>query len=143
MVAEARAFPVDARGAPGPFRVGVTSAMAPLPAWKQKADFLFVQVGFSIERLVEWRASIEFGGPVFAGVLVVASAAMARKLSSEVAELAVPEELISLVDRDSEAGVEAGCSLVCAIRDSGRFDGVHLIPVSRYRDVASRLERLL
>jgi hypothetical protein len=26
-----------------------------------------------------------------------------------------------------------------AIRDSGAFDGVHLIPVSRYRDVESRL----
>jgi hypothetical protein len=30
-----------------------------------------------------------------------------------------------------------------AIRDSGAFDGVHLIPVSKYREVAARLERQL
>ena len=29
------------------------------------------------------------------------------------------------------------------IRDSGAFEGVHLVPVSRYRDVAARLEQLL
>jgi len=27
-----------------------------------------------------------------------------------------------------------------AIRESGAFEGVHLIPVSRYREVAARLE---
>jgi len=32
---------------------------------------------------------------------------------------------------------------VLAIRDSGAFDGVHLIPVTRYREVAARLEQLL
>jgi hypothetical protein len=26
------------------------------------------------------------------------------------------------------------------IRDSGAFDGVHLIPVARYREVAAQLE---
>jgi hypothetical protein len=29
---------------------------------------------------------------------------------------------------------------VSEIRDSGAFDGVHLIPVSRYREMAQRLE---
>ena len=29
------------------------------------------------------------------------------------------------------------------IRDSGAFEGVHLIPVARYREVAARLERML
>jgi methylenetetrahydrofolate reductase (NADPH) len=28
-----------------------------------------------------------------------------------------------------------------ALRDSGAFDGVHLVPVARYREVALRLER--
>jgi hypothetical protein len=27
------------------------------------------------------------------------------------------------------------------VRDSGAFDGVHLVPVTRYREVAARLER--
>jgi hypothetical protein len=30
-----------------------------------------------------------------------------------------------------------------SIRESGAFDGVHLVPVSRYRAVAARLEQLL
>ncbi|HEY6738192.1 MAG TPA: methylenetetrahydrofolate reductase, partial [Actinopolymorphaceae bacterium] len=31
-----------------PFRVGVTSGLRPLPAWKRSADFLFVQIGFDL-----------------------------------------------------------------------------------------------
>jgi hypothetical protein len=54
----------------------------------------------------------------------------------------VQAEVISRIDRDSSGGVEPACSLVDEIRDSGRFYGVHLIPVSRYRDVATRVERL-
>jgi 5,10-methylenetetrahydrofolate reductase len=141
MMAEARAFPVDRGAGAGRFRIGVTTGLTPLPAWKQEADFLFVQVGFSVSKLVEWRSSIAFDGDVFAGVMVVSSAAMARKLSADVPQLAVPDEIVSLIERDPDAGVDVGCSLVKAVRDSGCFDGVHLIPVSRYRDVASRLER--
>jgi len=36
--------------------------------------------------------------------------------------------------------VEATCQQVLQIRDSGAFDGVHLIPVARYREVAAQLE---
>jgi hypothetical protein len=32
--------------------------------------------------------------------------------------------------------------LVSAIRDSGAFAGVHVIPVTRYREVAARFEPL-
>ncbi len=143
MMSEARSFPVGRTGTVGGFRVGVTTGLTPLPAWKAGADFLFVQVGFSVERLMEWRASIDFGGQCFAGVMVVASAAMARKLATDVPQLAVPDEVITRIDRDRDAGVELACDLVARIRDSGQFDGVHLIPVSRYRDVASRLEGIL
>ena len=143
MMAEARAFPVDRGSAAGRFRIGVTSGLGPLPAWKRDADFLFVQVGFSLAKLAEWRASIDFDGAVHAGVMVVSSAAMARKLTAEVPQLAVPEDVVALIERDPDAGVDVACSLVAAVRDSGCFDGVHLIPVSRYRDVASRLERIL
>ena len=41
------------------------------------------------------------------------------------------------IERDPVAGVELACDLVARIRDSGAFDGVHLIPVSRYREVAA------
>jgi len=143
MIHEARAFNGWRSGRSEPFRVGVTSGLAPLPGWKMEADFLFVQVSFSLSELVEWRESIEFPGPVFAGVMVVPSAAMARKLTADIPELAVPEELVDLIDTDPDAGVDAACRLVSQIKDSNNFDGVHLIPVSRYRETARQLERSL
>ena len=79
----------------------MTSGLIPVPAWKQQADFLFVQVGFSVDQLLKWRSSIDFPGDVFAGVMVVPSAAMARKLSADVPQLAVPEEVLSRIDRDA------------------------------------------
>jgi 5,10-methylenetetrahydrofolate reductase len=143
MISEARAFRSSDPTSASPFRVGVASGLGPLPAWKADADFLFVQVGFSIDPLLAWRASVDFTGPVFAGVMVIASAPMARKLSADVPQLAVPGEIIDMIERDRSAGVELACDLVAEIRDSGAFEGVHLIPVSRYREIASRLESRL
>jgi 5,10-methylenetetrahydrofolate reductase len=139
MIEELRSFPFE--GAGRPFRVGVTAGGASFPAWKRNADFVFVQVSFSLEEALERRAAIDFDGPVYAGVMVVPSAAMAAKLSTDVAQLAVPGSWVEAIDRDPNAGLELACDLVAAIRDSGAYDGVHLIPVSRYREVAVRLER--
>lgn len=50
---------------------------------------------------------------------------------------------MDLLERDRNAGVELACDTVLEIRNSGAFDGVHLVPVGRYRDVSARLERLL
>jgi 5,10-methylenetetrahydrofolate reductase len=140
MISEARRFAADPeRGLDG-LQVGVTSRLGPLPAWKQEADFLFVQVSFSTTALLEWRSQVVFDGPVFAGVMVPASATMARKVSADIPQLAVPDALIESLDIDADAGVEFACQMVRDIRASGAFDGVHLIPVSRYREVAARLE---
>ena len=38
------------------------------------------------------------------------------------------------------AGVEAACQQIARLRDSGAFDGVHLVPVNRYREISARLE---
>jgi len=143
MMSEARGFPMSDPTSTSPFRVGVASGLGPLPTWKADADFIFVQVGFSIDRLLAWRASVDFTGPVYAGVMVIASAPMARKLSADVPQLAVPSGIIDMVERDRSAGVVLACDLVAEIRDSGAFEGVHLIPVSRYREIASRLESRL
>lgn len=143
MIREARAFNGWRSGRRESFRIGVTTGLAALPGWKQDADFLFVQVTFSLTELVEWRASIDFAGPVFAGAIVVPSAAMARKLTADTPQLAVPEELADLIDSDPGAGVDAACRLVSQIKDSNSFDGVHLIPVSRYRETAQQLEGFL
>jgi 5,10-methylenetetrahydrofolate reductase len=138
MMEELRSFPFEPTGRP--FRVGVTTASGALPAWKRDADFLFAQVCFSLEDALDRRAAIDFDGPVHAGVMVVPSAAMAVKLAADVPQLAVPDRWVDAIDRDPDAGIELACQLVTDIRASGAYDGVHLIPVSRYREVAKRLE---
>jgi 5,10-methylenetetrahydrofolate reductase len=100
-------------------------------------------VAFSLDELLEWRASVAFDGPVYAGVMVIASAAMARKLSTDIPQLAVPEAIINRIEDDRHAGVEIACDLISRIRESGAFDGIHLIPVSRYREMAAELESRL
>lgn len=141
MIDEARRFSDDAELAPGPLRLGVTSRLGPLPSWKQEADFLFVQISFSVEALLQWRSETHFDGPIFAGVLAPPSATMARKLSADIPELAIPASLVEALEDDRDAGVHFACQMVSDIRESDRFEGVHLIPVSRYRDVAAQLER--
>ncbi|GAA4223837.1 hypothetical protein GCM10022254_01940 [Actinomadura meridiana] len=126
-----------------PFQVGVTSGLRSVPEWKRSADFTFVQVSYSVERLVRWRETVELDGPVYAGVMVLASAGMARNLAAAIPDIQIPDELVDAVERDRAAGVAAACEQVLALRDSGAFDGVHLVPVSRYREVAARLEREL
>jgi methylenetetrahydrofolate reductase (NADPH) len=142
MIAEARQFAArpDVEGS---FRLGVASGLRPVPAWKQEADFLLAQVSFSAEALLEWRASITFSGPVFAGIMVLPSASMATKLSIDIPELAIPASIVNQLDRGRDAGVEIACGLIGEIRDSNAFDGIHLIPVARYREMAARLEPLL
>ena len=143
MMAEARRFSESSQVATSPLRVGVTSGLRPLPSWKNEADFLFVQVGFSLEALLAWRASVDFAGPIYAGVMVVPSATMARKLSVDIPELAVPESIVTRLEQDRDAGIELACDLIAEIREAGVFAGVHLIPVARYREVAARLESTL
>ncbi|MFF5210864.1 methylenetetrahydrofolate reductase [Streptosporangium sp. NPDC000396] len=142
MVEEARAAVEEPTfGGCGPFQVGVTSGLRALPTWKTTADFVFVQVSYSLENLLRWRESVSLDVPVYAGVMVLASANMARNLAAKIPDIAIPDQLVADVERDRDAGVTAACEQVLAIRDSGAFDGVHLVPVSRYRQVAARLER--
>src|ERR671910_2659333 len=63
MIEEARRFSSDRALTPKPLRVGVSSKLAPLPSWKREADFVFVQVSFSIGALLRWRETIDFDGP--------------------------------------------------------------------------------
>jgi methylenetetrahydrofolate reductase (NADPH) len=141
MIEELRSFPPVTVGGPErPFRVGVSGGPGPLPGWKQDADYLFAQVRFSVDELVQWRSTVSFDGPVYAGVMVVPSVAMARKISADIAQLTVPDSWLAAIERDPTAGVRLACELVADIEASGAFDGVHLIPVSRYREVAAVLE---
>jgi len=142
MIEELRTFPADnALVTARPFRAGVAAGSGPLPDWKRDADFLFAQVRFSLDELLEWRSQIEFDGPVYAGVMVVPSVAMGRKIGADIKQLEVPGVWLEAIERDPAAGVALACDLVEGVRESGAFDGVHLIPVSKYREVAARLER--
>jgi methylenetetrahydrofolate reductase (NADPH) len=141
MIDEARGAAADPAfaGYP-PFGVGVTSGLRPVPSWKAAADFVLVQVSFSVDALLRWREQAGLQMPVYAGVMVLASARMARSLAAAIPDIEIPASLVADVERDRSAGVAAACEQVQAIRDSGAFDGVHLVPVSRYREVAARLE---
>lgn len=124
----------------GPFAVGVTTRLSALPTWKRQADFLFVQASFDLGVLLRWRDSLRFDGPVFAGVLVVASVGMAKTLNDATSQIDLPASLLERLETDPDAGVDLACSLMEDIKASDAFDGAHLVPVGRYRAVASRLE---
>ena len=96
--------PAETRSRARPFRAGVAAGAGPLPAWKRDADFLFAQVRFSLDEMLEWRAQVEFDGPVYAGVMVVPSVAMARKIGADIQQLAVPDAWLAAIERDPNAG---------------------------------------
>ena len=100
-------------------------------------------MSFSLESLFRWREREQPANAVYAGVIVLASAAMARNLAKTIPAIDIPDKLVRQVERDPKAGIEAACQMVLAIRESQLFNGVHLIPVSCYRPVAARLEQLL
>jgi hypothetical protein len=85
-------------------------------------------------------AIIDFVGPIYAGVIVLPSPSMARKLSADVPQLAVPDEIIGQLDRDRGSGVDIACDHIKTIYESEAFEGVHLIPVNCYREMAARLK---
>ena len=142
MITEARSFAKKTEMADS-LRLGAATGLRPIPAWKLDADFLLTQVTYSLDDLLEWRTTVEFDGPISAGVMVLPSPSMARKLSADVPQLAVPQAIISQLDRDSRSGVDIACDHIKAIYESEAFDGVHLISVNRYREMAARLESLL
>jgi 5,10-methylenetetrahydrofolate reductase len=134
MIDEARALDLQ------PLRIGVAAGPRKLPGWKRAADFVFAQMSFSVEQQLRWRESVALDVPVYAGVMVLASVNMARLLAASIPDIEFPPALIERVARDRGAGVEAAYEQIERLRGSGAFDGVHLVPVSRYREMALRLE---
>ncbi len=122
------------------WRAGVAAALRPLPPWKRAADFVFLQVSYSVPDQLRWRDATKIDVPVYAGVMVLASQQMARRLAAAIPDIEIPGSLVEQVAADPMAGVRAACDQVSRLRDSGAFDGVHLVPVQRYRQVAALLE---
>ena len=124
------------------FRIGTVSKVGRPLTWRARADFLFVQITYSFDRLLRWRESLDFKGKVYVGVLVLASARMARRINASIPEVKVPQQIIDKLEDDPTIGIEIACEQIDTIRESGAFDGVHLVPVGRFRDIAARLEHL-
>jgi methylenetetrahydrofolate reductase (NADPH) len=140
MIDELRRFSEEHEGDAGRFRAGVTTRLQPLPPWKRQADFLFVQVSFDLAALLRWRDTVDFDGDVYAGVMVLPSASMARKLVAAIPEITVPAAWLDTIERDRTAGVKLACDLAHAVGASDAFHGVHLVPGVRYREVAASME---
>lgn len=137
MLTEARAYP-DAT-----FCLGVTARCGrDVPAWKYDADFWLVQATFDIEQLLAWRQTLDYAGQIYAGVLVMASPKMAARISADLPEIDVPDDLIAALEQDPDAGVHRALDLVTALRQAGAFSGVHLVPVGRYHQVATQMRSL-
>lgn len=45
------------------------------------------------------------------------------------------------LEDDPEVGIDIALDQIEEIKDSGAFDGVHLVPVGRYHEVAERLKK--
>ena len=126
-----------------PIQIAVSCGLGSVPTWKRDADAWYVQVSYGLDELLRWRSEIDFDGLIYAGVMALPSAGMARKLTSKVPQLAVPAAILDRLDADATAGVDLAVELVTDVRDSGVFAGVHLIPVNRYRQIAAALEPVL
>jgi methylenetetrahydrofolate reductase (NADPH) len=127
------------------FRIGTVAKPTRPLGWRARADFVFVQISFSLPRLLRWRESVasagDFNGKVYAGVLVLASGRMARRINASIADIHIPQSIIDKLDGDPDVGLDIAFDQIESIRESAMFDGIHLVPVGRYREMAARLAR--
>lgn len=143
MISEVRSFGTGAlfEGYPD-FKIGTVAKTGTRLGWRAAADFIFVQITYAPHRLVEWRRSLDYDGGVYAGVLVLASARMARRINATIPDIRVPERIIDKLESDPAYGLDFALEQIETLKDSGVFDGVHLVPVTRYRQIAERLQSL-
>jgi methylenetetrahydrofolate reductase (NADPH) len=126
-----------------PLTIGVVAAPGrDLPGWKRDADVVWLAPTFSLPAVAEWRERhADLTAPVRAGVLVPTGPDMARGVA-EGMDLELPDGLVGALEEDDTAGVDAACEHALALHDAG-VDGIHLVAVSRYREVAQRLSGLI
>ncbi|GAA4908650.1 5,10-methylenetetrahydrofolate reductase [Actinomycetospora succinea] len=140
MLREARALAAEHEAT---LRVGVVAAPGrDLPAWKRDADVVWLAPTFSVPAVADWRARhADLEQPVRAGVLVPTGPRMARGVA-EGMDLDLPDHVVDALEQDETAGVDPAVEHALALRDAG-VDGIHLVAVSRYREVADRLAGLV
>lgn len=124
------------------FRIGTVGRAGKPLGWRVNADFVFVQISFNLERVLRWRESLDYDGKVYAGVLVLASSRMARRINATIPDIRIPESIIDKLDDDPDIGIELACEQIQTLEASGAIDGVHLVPVGRYAKMAERLKQV-
>jgi methylenetetrahydrofolate reductase (NADPH) len=124
------------------FKIGTTARVGRPLTWRARADFLFVQITYSTQRLLDWREELEYPGRIYAGVIVLASSRMAHRINATIPDIRIPDHIIDKLDDDPAVGLDLACEQIASIKASGTFDGVHLVPVNRYREIAKRLEEI-
>lgn len=124
------------------FRIGTVARQSRPLGWRARADFVFVQISYDLPRLLRWRESLDYDGRVYAGVLVLASSRMARRINATIPDIRIPTAVIDKLDDDRDVGIELACEQIETLRSSGAIDGVHLVPVGRYPEMAGRLATL-
>ena len=121
------------------FRIGTVARSGRPLGWRTRADYIFVQISFSLTRLLRWRETLDYEGRVYAGVLVLASSRMARRINATIPDIRIPESIIDKLDDDPQVGIDLAFEQIETLRSSGAIDGVHLVPVGRYKQMAERL----
>jgi 5,10-methylenetetrahydrofolate reductase len=121
------------------FRIGTVSRPGRPLAWRSQAEFIFVQISFATERLIRWREETAFAGKMYAGVLVLTSKRMAQRIDAALPDVRIPQSIIDKLDDDPQIGIDLAMDQIETLRESGAFNGVHLIPVSKYQEIAERL----
>lgn len=140
MISEVKSFGAGSlfEGYPD-FRIGAVVKPGRPLAWRTSANFVLVQISYGMRRLFEWRSQLSFDGRMFAGVLVLASASMARRVNAKLPDIRIPERVIEKLENDPRYGLQVALEQMDTIKESGLFDGVHLVPVGRYAEMAELL----
>ena len=125
-------------GFPG-FRIGTVAKPGRPLGWRTRAEFIFVQISFATEKLIRWRDQLDHAGKMYAGVLVLTNKRMAQRINASLPDVRIPQSIIDKLDDDPQVGIDLAMDQIETLRGSGAFDGVHLIPVSKFREISQRL----
>ena len=65
---------------------------------------------------------------------------MAQRVNAALPDVHIPRRIVDKLDGNPDIGVELACEQIEAIEGSRAYDGVHLVPVGRFREMAARLD---
>jgi methylenetetrahydrofolate reductase (NADPH) len=90
------------------------------------ADFFQTQVVYDVEKTLEFldRAK-KLGKPILAGVMPLKSLKMARYMQEKVEGIDIPEEIITLMEKEGKTGIEITCDVIKQI--CMHVDGIHIM----------------